>query len=52
MSTGLSTRGTVLTSTDPGEKTLKPKFFPWPKTLWKGTESEWSFIHAQLKEIK
>ncbi|XP_078310114.1 uncharacterized protein LOC111137249 isoform X2 [Crassostrea virginica] len=34
----LSTRSTVLTSTDPGEKTLKPKFIPGTKTLSKGTE--------------
>nr|XP_022344345.1 uncharacterized protein LOC111137251 isoform X2 [Crassostrea virginica] len=34
----LSTRSTVLTSTDPGEKTLKPKSIPGTKTLSKGTE--------------
>ena len=50
MSTGVSTRSTVSTST--GETTLKPTFSPGTKTPPKGTEGEWSFIHAQLKEIK
>ena len=52
MSTGVSTRSTVSTSTGPGEKTLKPKSSPGTKTPSEGTEGEWSFIHAQLKEIK
>ena len=52
MSTGVSTRSTVSTSTGPGETTLKPTFSPGTKTPSKGTEGEWSFIHAQLKEIK
>ena len=47
MSTGLSTRSTVLTSTDPGEKTLKPKSIPGTKSLSKGTEGEWSFIQPE-----
>ena len=52
MSTGVSTRSKVLKSTGPGEKTLKPGSSPVNKPSTKGTEGEWSFIHAQLKEIK